>query len=110
MPFKVKIDHQWDSKLAAKMQIGLLEMSTDIHRRSSYLAPVDTSALVNSGRIDKVTGGYAIRYGGKQVPYARIQELGGLAGVNHSVNIKGRHYLERGAESVVRGNIGKYFK
>lgn len=109
MPVKVSFKTNWDKNIADGIKDGLLEMATDIHRRSTVLVPKDTRALVNSGRILPVRNGYAIQYGSSRVPYARIHELGGLAGRNHSVRIIGKHYLGDAADSVVRGNTAKYF-
>lgn len=111
MKAKVTMNANWTKIQIGKwLDLGMLEMSNDIDRRAKALAPIDTSALVNSSKVTKVTDGYKISFGSSRVPYARIHELGGWTGRGHKVYIKEKHYLARGADSVARGNIGKYFR
>lgn len=85
-------------------------MATDIHERSAVLAPKRKRILVNSGRITRLGDAhYAVTYGSGKAPYARIQELGGQTGRNHATHIVGQHYLEQGGDSVVRGDLSKYY-
>lgn len=104
MPVIAKINKNWSAEVSHGIKAGLLEMATDIHRRSIILAPKDTRALVNSGRIDPVHDGYAVRYGSSKVPYARIR---------HEVNKKNpqtRGYLAKAGDAVARSDKGKYFR
>lgn len=75
----------------------VLTMATDIHRQSAILAPKDTRALVNSGKINKEkNASYNVEYGSTKVPYARRR---------HFENKKNPHtlkYLERAGKNVVR--------
>ena len=128
MSVKLTMNSNWDKVVKGDFtKVGLLEMVTDIHRRSVVLAPRDTSALVNSSKISSIQGGYKLSFGGSRVPYARIQHEGGTIkpkrakvlswegkdGKRHfakSVTIKGTKYLEKAADSVARGDKGKYFR
>lgn len=103
MPVKVTMKPNWDSAIENGIKLGYLELVTDIHRRSTILAPKDTRALVNSGIIKAITGGYAVRYGSTRVPYARRR---------HFENKRNPHtmgYLAKAGDSIVRGDITKYF-
>lgn len=96
--------YEYNEKAAAMM-------ATDIHSRSAVLAPKDTRNLVNSGKITRLgKAHYAVTYGSAKVPYARIHELGGMTGKDYKVHIVAKHYLEQAGESVVRGNLGKYYE
>ena len=72
-----------------------------IQNKARINAPVLTSALRNSAStISKLTGhGAEAEIGFRGLAYARIQEYGGRAGRNHSVYIKGKHYLENAIKS-----------
>lgn len=101
---KVTMKPNWDSTQG--LERGLAEMATDIHRRASILAPKDTRALVNSGKIERTgTAEYTISFGNDgRVPYARMR---------HFVNKKNPQtigYLAKAADSVARSDKGKYFK
>ncbi len=106
----VTMDRGWEQKVIRSAQKGVLAMATDIHKRAAILAPVDTSALANSGTVKPVTNGYMIKFGSSRVPYARIHELGGKTGRNKSVTIKAKRYLGQATESVARSSQSKYFK
>lgn len=86
------------------LKLGLLEMATDIHRRAKALAPVDTSALVNSGRIEQTKDGYRVIFGSSRVPYARRRHF------ENKKNPQTLHYLSRAGDNVIRGNTSKYFR
>ena len=100
---KVTMKKGWDS--TAGLERGLAEMATDIDTRAKILAPKDTRALVNSGRIKRLSASeYQISFGSSQVPYARMR---------HFVNRKNPQtlgYLAKAADSVARSDKGKYFK
>lgn len=104
MKTRVKINKGWSSDIERELNIGLLDMTTDIHRRSAILAPKDTRALVNSGMILPVHNGYEIKYGSPRVPYARIRHF------ENRKNPQTIGYLIKAGESVVRGDVGKYFR
>jgi len=80
-------------------------MATDIDKRAKMLAPKDTSALVNSGRVERVRAGfYRIVFGDSRVPYAKRR---------HYENFKNPQtlgYLAKAGDSVARGNISKYIR
>jgi hypothetical protein len=62
----------WANNESRTIDRAVLEMVTDIHRDASILAPKDTRALVNSGRISRVKEAhYEVTFGGGSVPYAR---------------------------------------
>lgn len=86
------------------LNTAVLQMATDIHRQAVVLAPKDTRALANSGRITKESSGkVVVTFGGGAVRYARRR---------HFENKKNPHtlkYLERAGRNVVK-NPGKYIK
>lgn len=78
-----------------------------IENRARINAPVLTGALRNSvSTIARNTpdGAEAI-IGFRGLSYARIQEFGGRAGRNHSVNIRGKHYLQRAVDADHAGTV-----
>lgn len=81
------------------------EMGVDILNRAIMNAPKDSGALVRSGRISKKgETSVVVSFGDNSVRYARFR---------HFVNKKNpgtKLYLKRAAESVARGNTGKYFR
>lgn len=93
---------------------GLLRMGLDIGNQARDNAPYDTGALSNSIRVqangefvEVIAGG---KYGGKNIPYAAIQEFGGNAGRRGSVYITGKHYMERAKDHIMAGDyLKKYF-
>lgn len=95
---------QWASGTERKLDLAVLEMATDIHRISGTLAPKQTRALVNSGRITRNgMANYTISYGGGSVPYAKRR---------HYENRKtpsSLRYLEKAGDSVSR-NVVRYVK
>lgn len=72
-----------------------------IENKARMNAPVLTGALRNSAStIAKNTPtGAEAEIGFRGLVYARIQEFGGRAGRNHSVYIRGKHYLENAIKS-----------
>lgn len=101
----------WEKLPLAKIDRAMISLMADVESQAAALAPKDTRALVNSGRIEKLGKfAYAVTFGGDKVPYARIQELGGKAGRNHAATIIGQHYLEKAGQNVVRTGVGKYLK
>lgn len=110
MSVKLTVKPNWSAGIENGMKLAILDIATDIHARAIILAPKDTRALVNSGKISPVQDGYSVKFGSERVPYARIQELGGTTGKNGSVTIKGTRYLRKAGEGVAKGNISKYFR
>lgn len=106
MPVKVTIDRNWSNKIQSGIQKGLLEMVTEIDKRSAFLAPKDTRALVNSRRITpQGSDAYLISYGADgKVPYARRRHE------ENNKNPQSRGYLAKAGDSVARGEKSKYFK
>ena len=100
---KVTMNRGWDSTQG--LERGLAEMATDIHRRASILAPKDTRALVNSGKIGRTgTQEYTISFGSSRVPYARRRHF------ENKKNPQTLGYLSKAADSVARSDKSKYFK
>ena len=100
-----KIDGSIRNDVAAK---AVTAGAIQIGNKAWQNAPVKTGALRNSAGINPDVNGSLTKVitrsqgdevtaeiGFRGLSYARIQEFGGLAGRNHSVNIKGKHYLQR---------------
>lgn len=99
---KVTLNKQWSSQVLRGLDLGLLELVSDIHRRSDILAPIDSGALVNSSIIRRIGSlAYSITYGNARVGYARRQFY---------ENRTKSKWLEKAADSVLRSNTDKYFK
>lgn len=104
MSAKLTVDPNWSSKIAKEISAGLLELSNDIRTRATILAPKETGALANSGKVEPIADGYKITFGSNRVPYARIR---------HFVNRKNPQtlgYLTKAGDGVMRGNTAKYFR
>lgn len=105
MKARIKINKNWSNQPESALDKGVLEMTTDIHKRAGIIAPKETRALLNSGRIERVRQfTYRVRFGSSRVPYALIR---------HFVNFKNPQtlrYLERAGDSVSRGSTAKYFR
>lgn len=106
MPAKLTMNRNWTRIAKGQWtQEGILEAATDIHRRAVLLAPHETGALQNSGRVEPVTGGYKISFGnGGKVPYAKRRHF------ENKKNPQTKRYLSRAGDSVLRGDTGKYFR
>lgn len=109
---------KWDTaklqSIENKAVKGLIRMAYDIGNQARRNAPYKTGALSNSIRIEENAGEVEViaggSYAGRNIPYAAIQEFGGYAGRNHSVRIKGRHYMEKAKDAIMSGDyITKYF-
>ena len=102
-----------NAAIAEKAQRGLIRMGFDIANQARRNAPYKTGALSNSIRVeengdevDVIAGGM---YGAKDIRYAAIQEFGGVAGRNHSVHIRGKHYMENAKNAIMSGDyLQKY--
>lgn len=101
---KVTMVSDWVGKLEKATDEGLLEAMTDVHRRAVALAPKETSALANSGKIDRITGGYKLTFGSSRVPYARRRHF------ENKKNPQTKRYLSKAADSVFRSDTSKYFR
>lgn len=95
----------WSPQKESELDLAVLQMATDIHRGASILAPKETRALVNSGKIKRnKRAHYTISFGDNRVPYARRR---------HFENKKtpgSLRYLERAGDSVARGTLTKYLR
>ncbi len=88
---------------------GLINLAEAVAAAEGRKAPVDTSALVGSIRVEKksenkvevVAGGTAKGY---NVPYAFRRNF------ENNLHPSTRHFAEHGLEEVVRGGIGQYFR
>ena len=71
-----------------------------IEDKARQNAPVKTGALRNSAHTISriIVNGAEAEIGFRGLPYAKIQEFGGLAGRHHSVKITGKHYLGNAIE------------
>ena|SRR5690606_10261736 len=105
MSFKVTPRQAREAIIGTQLDKAVASMMTDIHARSAELAPKDTRALVNSGRIiRKGSANYIVKYGSSKVPYALRRHY------ENKKNPQTLRYLEQAGESVTRGNLGKYFR
>jgi len=105
MAVKVTYNSNWTKVIKGDWtEKGLLELTTDVHRRSKMLAPVLTRALVNSGVIESIPNGYRVKYGSPRVPYARKRHF------ENNKHPQTKYYLSKAGESVARGDKSKYFK
>lgn len=85
------------------------QMAASIQTRAVMLAPRLTGDLRQDGRIrDNSDGSTSVIFGSKNVPYARIQELGGKTGRNYAATITGKHYLQKAGDSMAKENVKKY--
>lgn len=118
---------KWTVEERQRIDLAVLQMATDIDRQAKILAPHDTGALANSGRISrKSQANYSITFGGSRVPYARIRHEGGVIRPKNakvlawkdkdgdwhyanSVTVKGKKYLSIPGDNISR-NVSRYFK
>ena len=109
MAAKVSFKSNWSDDQIRMIDVGVLEMATDIDRKAKMLAPRDQGNLISSGRIKRNgLGNYSVIFGGSgsgfSVPYAKRR---------HFENLKSPgtlKYLTRASEAVSRGSIKKYFR
>jgi hypothetical protein len=96
--------NQWSRKRAKALDVAMLELATTIHRDAVNLAPVDTRALVNSGRVKRNSeGNYSIIFGGGAVRYAKKRHY------ENKKNPQTLHYLERAGDANSK-NFKRYVK
>lgn len=104
MPVKVTINKNWSKDVERGLKLAVLDMATAIHHRAVILAPKDTRALANSGKVEPVHDGYKIQFGNSSVPYARIRHF------ENKKNPQTLGYLAKAGDSVARGDKSKYFR
>lgn len=118
MSNSVSVKLTWNDKAISnienKTMKGLMTMGYDIANQARRNAPYKTGALRNSIRVQEASGEIVEviaggKLGGKNIPYAAIQEFGGRAGRNHSVTIIGRHYMEQAKEYIMSGDYLKKY-
>jgi hypothetical protein len=96
--------NQWVDGKEVDFDKSMLALVTDVHRTSQILAPKLTRSLVKSGRIvRKGLAHYAVRYGDRQVPYARRRHY------ENRKNPQTLRYLERAGDAASR-NIKRYLR
>lgn len=96
--------NDWSRRKARVLDVAMLELATTIHRDASNLAPVDTAALVNSGRVKRRgEGKYSIIFGGNGVRYAKRRHY------ENRKNPHTLHYLERAGDANSK-NFKRYVK
>lgn len=82
-----------------------VEIATDILNRAIMNAPKASGALVRSGRVTKATdGGYTVTFGDNAVRYAYRRHF---ENKKHPETLL---YLENAGDTVVKGNVQKYFR
>lgn len=108
-----------DSKINAiqdEFRKGLVQMGFAVANLARDNAPYKTGALKNSVRVttlgakDDVYVAAGGKVGGKSIPHARIQELGGYAGRGHKLYIRPKYYLQNALRDTLRSDWSKYFK
>ena len=104
MPVKSSLNKNWSKEGESSIKKGLLEMVTDILTRAVILAPIETSALRNSGVVEPIVNGYKVKFGSSRVPYARRRHF------ENKKNPQTLGYLAKAGDSVVRGDKTKYFR
>ena len=98
----MRIEPNFARDMLTGVELGMLEVVTTIDARAKMLTPVLSGNLVNSQKITKIDDvTYSIRSGGGRIPYARRQ---------YFENKRKDRWLEKAAESIVRGDVGKYFR
>lgn len=94
----------WLSKEKKTIDNVTAEMGVDILNRAIMNAPKDTGALVRSGRVKKEGKGYTVQFGDNSVRYAYRRHF------ENNKNPGTLLYLQKAGDSVVKGNIKKYFR
>lgn len=104
MPVKVTMKPNWDKQIESGMKRALAEMANDIRTKAVILAPIETGALKNSGVVEPVPNGYAVRFGSSRVPYARRRHF------ENRKNPQTLGYLAKAGDGVARSDKSKYFR
>jgi hypothetical protein len=93
---------KWSAETERKLDLVVLDMATDILRVAGMIAPKDTHALVNSGRIERLgLAKYRVIFGGGSVPYAKRRHF------ENKKTPSSLLYLERAGDSAGR-NFKRY--
>ena len=99
---KVTRNKLWSQQELQRLDKGLLSATLDVDARSKILAPKLYGHLKNSSRVRRFgTLAYAVTFGNTRVPYARRQYY------EHRSKSK---WMEKAADSVLRGSLRKYFR
>lgn len=110
----LKWNHSKIDEIERKAIQGTLRLGFDIANQARRNAPWLTGALANSIRVEENAGEVSVIaggiMGGRNIPYAAIQEFGGYAGRNRSVRIDGKHYMRRAKDTIMTGDyLQKYY-
>jgi hypothetical protein len=96
--------NQWSKRKAQDLDAAMFELATTIHRDAGNLAPVDTAALVKSGKVKRNgEGNYSIIFGGGAVRYAKMRHY------QNKKNPQTLLYLKRAGDSNSK-NFKRYIK
>lgn len=98
-----------DDKLQSAIDISLIRCGQEIQGKAKQSAPYLTGILRKSIRSRKEKNKVAVGVSLSSVKYARIQDLGGRAGRNHSAKIKGNKYLSGSFENIIKTRVKKIF-
>ena len=89
----------------AKMDAALGEWASDTHNVAGRLAPHETGALQNSGRIEREKPlEWSVTFGNNQVPYARRRHY------ENYLNPHTLNYLERAGDQNSRNFVQRYLR
>lgn len=95
---------EWSAEKAREMDVAMLDLVTTIHRDAVNLAPRDTGALVNSGRIvRRALGHYSVIFGGGPVRYAKRRHY------ENRSNPQTLNYLKRSGDANSK-NFKRYLR
>lgn len=102
MAFK-STSRAWLIRESARLSRVEEVMAGVILNRATMLAPKDTGALRDSGRVErKASGGVSIIFGGGKVPYARRRHY------ENKKNPQTLGYLKKAGDSVIKEGPKKY--
>lgn len=101
---------KWSQITEQNYKSAIRAMADSIRNLSTMVAPKKTGALRDSGRVDTVDEyTLAVRYGSREVPYARRMEYGNPAW-NYTTPGTGPHYLQRSGDMVSKRGIKEYLR
>lgn len=104
MGFKSNSD-SWFRRESETLKRAEKMMAQVMVNRAKMLAPVDTGALVQSGRVQiNPDGSVSAIFGGGDVPYALRRHF------ENKKNPQTLNYLKRAGDSVVKEGAAKYIK
>lgn len=97
--------NQWLKSEEKVLNRASKAMTQVMVNRGRMLAPVDTGALVQSGRVEiNPDGSVSAVFGGGSVPYARRRHF------ENKKNPQTLNYLQKAGDSVVKEGAAKYIK